>query len=275
MPRLLITIIFCIGLIQAQTVVKKIITLDGDDDEKTIKIEKFESDSTLKIIINRDGEIEELEIPVGSIHDKSAMEYLTQYDITLDDFHFDDFDFKCEPPANRGWLGVQIQSLTDQLRKYFGIKHDGGVLISEVIEDSPAQKAKLRAGDIILKVDDTNISSTSELKKVIGKYDPETTVKVSIVRDRKQKNLNVKLGESKAPQKMAWISKGDTFLGDHDFDRDFEHFDKDIKRYHFKKPKDGAMPHDFMSRDDDLRDEISDLKKEIQELKKAIQEMPK
>ncbi len=269
MPRLLIATILCIGLIQAQTVVTKTITLDDDNNEKTIKIERFESDSTLKIIINRDGKIEEMEIPVGSMHDKAVMEYLTQYDITMDDFNFADFDQKCLQPEKGGWLGVKVQSLTDQLRKYFGIKHDGGVLISEVIDDSPAKNAKLKAGDIILKVNDTNISSTAELKQVIHRYDPETTVKVNIIRDRKEKNLSVKLGESESPQKMTWFSRGDSFLDDHDFD----HFDKDTRGFFFKKPGFDNKHHCKTMSDDDLRDELDDLKKEIRELKKAFQEL--
>ncbi|NQU27408.1 MAG: PDZ domain-containing protein [Candidatus Marinimicrobia bacterium] len=272
MPRLLIALILCIGLIQAQTVVKKIITLDDDNNEKTIKIERFESDSTLKIIINRDGEIEEMEIPIGSIHDQAIKDKLAKLNITMDDFHFADFDQKCLQPEKGGWLGVKVQSLTDQLRKHFGIKHDGGVLISEVIDDSPAKTAKLKAGDIILKIDDTNISSTTELQRVIHRYEPETMVKVNIIRDRKEKNLRVKLGESESPQKMTWFSRGATFLDDHDFDQDFEHFDTDMRGYYFKKPRVGGKHPDCIPFDDDLRNDVDNLKKELEELKKTLRE---
>lgn len=95
-----------------------------------------------------------------------------------------------------GFLGVQIQDLSDQLSDYFKVKDGNGVLVSEVVEDSPAEKAGLKAGDIITKVDDEDIENAGDLTLTIRGYEPETKVSISVIRDRKKKKLKATLGEA-------------------------------------------------------------------------------
>lgn len=95
-----------------------------------------------------------------------------------------------------GFLGVQIQDLSEQLSEYFKVKNGNGVLVSEVVEGSPAAKAGLKAGDIITKVDDKNIGNAGDLTTTIRGYEPEAKVSISIIRDRKKKKLKATLGET-------------------------------------------------------------------------------
>lgn len=95
-----------------------------------------------------------------------------------------------------GFLGVQIQDLSDQLSDYFKVKNGKGVLVSEVVEGSPAAKAGLKAGDIITKVDDEDIENAGDLTTTIRGYEPEAKVSISIIRDRKKKKLKATLGET-------------------------------------------------------------------------------
>lgn len=95
-----------------------------------------------------------------------------------------------------GFLGVQIQDLSEQLSAHFKVKNGNGVLVSEVVEDSPAKKAGLKAGDIITKVDDEDIENASDLTLTIRGYEPGTKVSVSVIRDGKKKKLKATLGEA-------------------------------------------------------------------------------
>ncbi|NQT96434.1 MAG: PDZ domain-containing protein [Candidatus Marinimicrobia bacterium] len=276
MPKLLITLMLSIGLLAAQKMVTKSITIDEDDHDRLIKIVTHKQDSTMKIIIDRDGEIEEIELPLGSLHSQKIQDKLAQYDITFDDFNwqkFADFDCDVEPSA---WLGVKIQSLTDQLRNYFGIKHDGGVLVSEVIKDGPAEKAGFKAGDIIMKVDDTNISDTDELQKVIRGYDPETQVTIQFIRDRKEKKQKITLGETEGFSGMPHLGdhfkyRYPRFKGCKSYSPSDEYFEK----YMFRIPgeKGEHQRSRFYNDDDDLEKAVEELKKELETLKAEMKKL--
>lgn len=95
-----------------------------------------------------------------------------------------------------GFLGVQIQDLSEQLSEYFKVKKGNGVLVSEVVEGSPAAKAGLKAGDIITKVDDEDIENAGDLTTTIRSYKPESKVSISVIRDGKKKKLKATLGEA-------------------------------------------------------------------------------
>lgn len=93
------------------------------------------------------------------------------------------------------FLGVKVEQLTDQLREYFGVDEDFGVLISEIIEDSPADKAGLKAGDIIIQVAEREVKCYRDLIRGLNYFDPGDKVDIKIVRNKSNKTVNVKLGE--------------------------------------------------------------------------------
>jgi len=95
----------------------------------------------------------------------------------------------------RGWLGVGIQELNPGLAKSFGYEGTNGVLISDVMEDSPAEEAGLKAGDIILRYDGKPVTSIHELRSKVASTSPGTKVKVEVFRDGKKRTITVKIGE--------------------------------------------------------------------------------
>ncbi len=95
----------------------------------------------------------------------------------------------------RAWLGVSIQELNQDLAESLDLEDIEGVLISDVVEDSPAEKAKLKSGDVVIKVNDDDISTPSELQINISSRSPGETVKLTVVRDGKNKTFSVKLDE--------------------------------------------------------------------------------
>ena len=70
--------------------------------------------------------------------------------------------------VSRGWLGVVIQELTPELAKYYGVNEKKGVLVTQVNEGAPADKAGIRVKDIILAVDDVPVNTTRDLSMRIA-----------------------------------------------------------------------------------------------------------
>jgi serine protease Do len=98
--------------------------------------------------------------------------------------------------VTRGWLGVSIQPLTPELAKSFGAKDPKGVLISDVVSDSPAAKAGLQPGDILLEFDGKKMEAPGDLQRAVGFSAPGAGSKVKVWRDKGEKILEVKVGEA-------------------------------------------------------------------------------
>lgn len=110
------------------------------------------------------------------------------------------FDFRWREPgdgvpgmrASRGRLGVQVETLSNQLAEYFGVK-GGGVLVSSVTADSPAQKAGLKAGDVITAVNGTAVRDAGELVEELGESRDGREVRLDVVRDKKTTTVTATL----------------------------------------------------------------------------------
>jgi serine protease Do len=116
--------------------------------------------------------------------------------------------------VTRGWLGVSIQPLTTDLAKSFGARDDKGVLISDVVPDSPAQRAGLQAGDIILEFDGKRMESPGDLQRSVGLAAPGTAVRAKVWRDQSEKVLDLKIGEAPDEREVASSApRGRSLLG--------------------------------------------------------------
>ena len=102
-----------------------------------------------------------------------------------------------EGEVTRGWLGVQIQEMSTGLAKSFGLDDTEGALITEVVPDSPAAKAKFKAGDIILEMNGEPIKNPNQLQQLVTFTPPETKVTFKVWRDRKAIEREVQLGQLK------------------------------------------------------------------------------
>ena len=95
--------------------------------------------------------------------------------------------------VTRGWLGVQIQRVTPPLAEEFGLDKPRGALVSQVFEDSPAEKAKIKHGDVILEFDGVEIDNFDDLPRQVANTPPGSQVDVVVMRDGKKKTLATKL----------------------------------------------------------------------------------
>ena len=115
----------------------------------------------------------------------------------------------------RGYLGVYMQPVDNDLADAMDLSSKDGVLVSSVIENSPAYKAGVQKGDVIIRVNGKEIDSPDHLKNMIGMLGADEKVTVTILRDGKEKNIAVTLIERTEDVRLASVTreKAGTFDG--------------------------------------------------------------
>ena len=109
--------------------------------------------------------------------------------------------------TKRGWLGVLIQEITNEIADSLGMKTAKGALVSSATEGGPAEKAGVKTGDVIIKFNDTEIKNMKELPKVVAGTPVGKSVPLVILRNGKEITLNVTLGELELAEKENLIGK--------------------------------------------------------------------
>lgn len=106
-----------------------------------------------------------------------------------------------EGKVTRGWLGVTIQNLTPELSKEFGLKNTTGALVTDIFDDSPAGKAGIKRGDVVIEVAGKKIKNVENLRNMVSQSKVGTKIKVTVLRNGKQLVFNAVISEF--PQDMA------------------------------------------------------------------------
>jgi serine protease Do len=97
--------------------------------------------------------------------------------------------------VSRGWLGVLIQDVTRELAESFGMRKPAGALVAKVLEDSPAEKAGLQVGDVIIEYNGEKVHYSSELPPMVGRTRAGTDAKLKVLRDGRTRTIKVNIGE--------------------------------------------------------------------------------
>ncbi len=97
--------------------------------------------------------------------------------------------------TRRGWLGVRIQSVTDEIAQSLGLDKVRGALVSSTVKDSPAEKAGVQAGDVIISFDGRDIESVRTLPRIVAEADISSDVNMTVWRDGKDKKVSVRIGD--------------------------------------------------------------------------------
>ncbi len=120
-------------------------------------------------------------------------------------------DLIADGKVTRGWLGVSIQDIDEGMAKALKLKNRNGAIVSQAIEDSPAKAAGVQEQDVIISVDDEKIKDSSSLKNIISSGRPNDRIKLTIIRDEKEKKLTVTLGIRPDQDKLSEAYRfGDT-----------------------------------------------------------------
>ncbi len=251
-------------------------THSTDQQDIEVDVDAKIEDGLITVVITRDGNEQVIKIPFS---DNAADEIIKTSKVVVrailtDDEHevhtysHDKRAYSCSK-AKRGkdfifrhgfsphkthdqtWLGVHIQTLTDQLKAYFKVKNHGGILVSGVEEDSPAEKARLKAGDVIYKVNDESIESTNDLSRYIRGRESGEEIKIYITRNGRKKTITATLSTRESDDFSTWFDTKEKF--------DLPH----MKRFE----------RGFMFDRHDLKKEIEELREEMEELKEKLEEL--
>jgi serine protease Do len=95
----------------------------------------------------------------------------------------------------RGWLGVTIQEVSPELAKQFGLKEARGALVSDILDGSPADKAGIKRGDVVVEIDHKGVENASQLRNVVAALPIGAKASVKVIRDKKEKTFDVMIGE--------------------------------------------------------------------------------
>jgi S1-C subfamily serine protease len=177
-------------------------------------IRKIKPGDNAKITVIRDGSKKAISVVIGKLKKDGHYSYtFSGPDKTLFGFF----------GGNKAYLGVHLRELNEDLAPYFGIKPGEGALVMDIEEDSPAEKAGFKSGDIISKIDGEEISVPDDVVEIISDYEEDDEVDISIIRRKRKQTIKVILEESrghgnlfvtpdKNTKKLRWKSVKDDKL---------------------------------------------------------------
>jgi serine protease Do len=103
-------------------------------------------------------------------------------------------------------MGVSLQGISPDLASQFGLKNDHGAIVGDVTPGKPGEKAGLKSGDVIVKIDGEEVKDSNDLTMRVTSHTPGSTVALDVVRDGKPMKINVTLGER--PTGLDWAKSG-------------------------------------------------------------------
>ncbi len=163
------------------------------------------------------------------------------------------FEFNKE----RGYLGVQLHDLNEDLASYFHVKPDEGVLVLIVMRESPAEEAGLKPGDVIVQVDGEKVNAASVISELISEKESDEEVKIVLLRHRKKMTVNVTLSASQIMNRIM-IKTGS----------DCEHEEIIIPEIHMDMQRENLIRHEEHMKE--LQEKMKDMKQKIKVRKKGM-----
>ena len=172
------------------------------------------------------------------------------------------------------YIGVSLETISGQLLAYFGSDEGGGALIKKVAEDSPADKAGLEAGDVIVKVDGQGIESLVDVQDAVRATDENETIELTILRNKREKLFTVTVEK-----------RATSFLDQDLFDRDV--FDRSLGSRSYRRFGLDVLPHmRALSRGsivsgswyfdlDDNQGQMERLRREMRKMRRELDRMRK
>ena len=120
-------------------------------------------------------------------------------------------DLKSKGSVSRGWLGISVQDITDDIAANMKLKNVKGALVGQVFEGDPADKAGVKTGDIIIEIAGKKIQNTQDLLRIVAALKAGEKAPVKLIRDGQEKKIDVIIGERKEEKEIARKGK----IGEH------------------------------------------------------------
>ncbi|MEA2102518.1 MAG: DegQ family serine endoprotease [Thermodesulfobacteriota bacterium] len=114
----------------------------------------------------------------------------------------------------RGWVGVSVQEMTPKIATAMGLESNKGALVAKVAKDSPAQKAGIRQGDIILRIDNKEIKNVASMRFYAARLVPGSKIRIDLIRDGQKKDISLIVGDLSSAQSppKGFLVKDNRFL---------------------------------------------------------------
>jgi serine protease Do len=230
----------------------------NDPDDLRDLARDTEPGEKVEVKVIRDGETKTITLTVGDWPEESSW-------FSMGDLHFDDQDFGSHINkmvyafSGKPRLGVEITELNEDLAGYFKTKPGDGVLVLEVNEESVAEAAGVKSGDVILEVGEETVTTVDELRESLEDFEEGDEFPILVVRSGKKKTLTATMDETE--NVFHW--SGDSQL------HGYQNFIPKMHQFRVD------TPHIEMMVDDDMREELDELKKELKEMKKELKELKK
>ncbi|MFC1475063.1 PDZ domain-containing protein [Candidatus Zixiibacteriota bacterium] len=200
--------------------------------------------------------------------------------------------------GDNAYMGVYLTNLSKQLGEYFGVTKGRGALITEVVEDSPAEEAGIVAGDVIIGMDDEKVYEHSDVTDLLSDYEPDEEIILTILRNKQEKQVTVTLTNDEdyydddqdhiyfkgqditidIPRMSGlrqgyYLDKDDDHWNIHYDDDDIEDFVDDLEEYFEDIDEINEELDDLNDEvDDDILEDVNYLFKEIEELESELKE---
>jgi serine protease Do len=162
----------------------------------------------VKLAVSRGGSPQSLMVKTGAR--KMTVAKNGELRVELPNFQMPDIHMPDVPRAYMSWrspvLGIEAESIDSQLAQYFGVKE--GVLVRSVVKGSAAEKAGVRAGDVILKVDDSKVTSPREISTAIRSAKSKQSVPVVLSREKKEMTVSIAIEDDRldaSPRKAPGV----------------------------------------------------------------------
>ena len=255
----------------------------------------------IEVVVLRSGKNKSLEVEIGKHEDENV--FIMYGDDDLHGSHFEHFgegdhkvivmsgdeDFTWTVGENmpygldsdRGYMGVHLDDLNEQMGEYFGVEDGKGALVTEVVEDSPAAKAGLKAGDVIVMIGDNEINSSTALHKAVAETEPEQQMSVKFVRKGKNKELSITLGEvpeDAFSKQLEIIGEDGDHFSIHTAPRMMKHFghdcDVDVRMIRHGAPHSNDKFR-ALKEMHEAQSELQEMRKELDKMHEELKEMQK
>jgi serine protease Do len=122
-------------------------------------------------------------------------------------------DLKAKGKVVRGWLGVSVQDISEEIAQNMKLKDRSGALISDVFKGDPAEKAGLKSGDVVTEINGKTVKDTHELLLMIAVFRIGETIKVKIIRDGQEKVIPITIAERTEKAELASAQRSSEAFG--------------------------------------------------------------
>lgn len=237
-----------------------IVEFDGKDVDSADELQELVADmdpgDKVKIVLIRDGERKTIELELG----ERPADFMRSFSHGDFDFHFDGDSFRglgrhmkddwftLAESIGRPRLGVHVTDLGEDLAEYFDTDAESGVLVLEVSDETVAAEAGVKAGDVIQKIGDEDVTTPGELRRSLRDFEEGDEFAIEVLRKGKKRTLDATMSEDSHAFRI--------------------HHNRGPRvREHFRAPR-VRIERDRIN--DDVREELEELKRELKELKKEL-----